>query len=271
MPELDLDGIRAKLDRAHVHLKALQAEIPVFFARDPYEVGMNLDCKAGKCSVHIEVREHPPLAWSVMVGDIVHNLRSALDHLAWQLVLVSGAEPVIGATQFPIFTSEPGNSNERGKWNRYVAGMADPILEYMREVQPYADRDGAHEHSLVILATFSNEDKHRLPAARVAAVAEHEVGSIGLVPVRDVEVSNAMIVKGIPLEDGDQIAWAEILCTGPEPDVDLKGPVPMDIAFSAGSNHVPMQGLVDLCKHAVALVNAFEALCREADLTADVD
>jgi hypothetical protein len=79
--------------------------------------------------------------------------------------------------------------------------------------------------------------------------------------VRDVEVLDAKVITGIPLEEGDQIAWADIRCTGPEPDVDLKGPVPMDVAFRAGTHHVTMEGVAGLCDHALALVQAFDALC----------
>jgi hypothetical protein len=41
----------------------------------------------------------------VIAGDAVHNLRSALDHLAWQLALLNTAKPH-PRTQFPIARSE---------------------------------------------------------------------------------------------------------------------------------------------------------------------
>ena len=37
-----------------------------------------------------------PLMLAVLLGDAVHNLRSALDHLIWQLVLLNTGKPVAG-------------------------------------------------------------------------------------------------------------------------------------------------------------------------------
>jgi hypothetical protein len=41
--------------------------------------------------------------WGVRVGEFAHDLRSALDNLVWQLVLVNGKEPG-DHNQFPIYT-----------------------------------------------------------------------------------------------------------------------------------------------------------------------
>jgi hypothetical protein len=263
MADLYLDGVLAKLNRADAHLKALQAEIPAFFDRDPYSFREDLDCEAGQYSLHIEIREQPPLLWSVIAGDLVHNLRSALDHLAWQLVLVSNNKPSSN-TQFPIFSVEPVNGRPLAKWKRMVAGMSGPILKCIRHVQPYTAGDQAQDTGLAILNSLSNMDKHRLPVARVAAVARHDPGSIGLIPVRDIEILDAEIFTERPLEDGDKIAWADVRCTGPQPEVDVKGPIPMHIAFRSGTNYVPMQGLVDIFEHTQVLVGLFESLCTAA-------
>jgi hypothetical protein len=264
MADLYLDGVLAKLNRADAHLKSLQAEVAAFFGRDPYTFSEHLDCEAGKYSLHIEILEQPPLAWSVFVGDFVHNLRSALDHLAWQLVVVSNAKPS-HRTQFPIFTTEPVGGAPLAKWESMVVGMNDPILKCVRQVQPYTAGSGAKETGLAILNRLSNEDKHRLPLARVTAVARHTTGSIGLIPVRDIQILDAEIATEHPLQDGDKVAWATVRCTGPEPTVDMKGPIPMHMAFRAGAKDVPMQGLVDIFEHTQVVVGLFEALCRETD------
>jgi len=43
-----------------------------------------------------------PERLGVLLGDWAHNLRSALDHLMWQLVILYGGTPN-RRTQFPIF------------------------------------------------------------------------------------------------------------------------------------------------------------------------
>lgn len=51
---------------------------------------------------------HPPMSFdhfSLLVGDCLHNLRSSLDHLAWQLVRCDGATPS-RRTAFPTEKAE---------------------------------------------------------------------------------------------------------------------------------------------------------------------
>ncbi len=244
MADLNLDGVHSKLQRADTHLQTLQAEIAAFFDREPYGFRQELDREAGTYRLCVDgVREDPPLLWSVIVGEFVYDLRSGLDQLACQLALVSGGK--CDRTQFPIFTAEPISGQPLAAWRRMTAGMSEPILKEVRRVQPYTAGDAAKETALAILNALSNEDKHRLPFARVSAVARHEQGTIGLIVVNDIEVLDSEITTGVPLKDGDQVARATI-SAGPNTEVSFKGPIPMDIAFGVGPHHVPMQGLVEI-------------------------
>lgn len=67
-----------------------------------------------------------------MIGDILFNLRSALDQLAWQLVLRADAQPT-RRTEFPIF-------NDPDIWKRdfprKMAGMNDLRKERIKALQP---------------------------------------------------------------------------------------------------------------------------------------
>jgi hypothetical protein len=242
---LDLTGVLLKLARANTHLEALKVEVRAYWGREPYRLRPDLDCDAGKYSLYIEIVEPAPVQWSVIVGDFVHNLRSALDHLACKLVLITGATD-ISKTQFPIFSNEPKGGKALAAWERMTTGMSPRILTELRKMQPYAAGDAAKETAFAILNALSNEDKHKLLIGRVSAVAPHTEGTIGLIEGNNVKVLNPEIAIGVPLQDGDKIAWADIRCTGPNPEVEFKGPIPMDIAVRSGSYHVPTQGLVDL-------------------------
>lgn len=48
-----------------------------------------------------------PLTFSAIIGDVLYDLRSALDHLAWQLVIANGGTPNRD-TAFPIYSSPAG-------------------------------------------------------------------------------------------------------------------------------------------------------------------
>jgi hypothetical protein len=94
-----------------------------------------------------------------MVGDILHNLRSGLDHLAWKLVEVSGGTPD-NRTEFPIFKDKAAWESASRK--KKVKGMHRAIVAEIDSMQPYHLEDGAHRTLLWILQNLNNRDKHRL-------------------------------------------------------------------------------------------------------------
>ncbi|HYM44773.1 MAG TPA: hypothetical protein VES65_01250 [Solirubrobacteraceae bacterium] len=250
-----LAGVRAKLDRAEEHLDTLKDQVSTFLDTDPYGVRQHIHPETGGYSLSIEIRQQPPLLINVIVGDLIHNLRSALDHLAWQLVLANGRKPS-GSTQFPIFVREPVADDDIGKWKARVKGMSPEVVKEIASIQPYAADGEARLHSLAILNAFSNEDKHKLPLACVAAIAKHEPGTAGVAPVRDVEIESMDIATGKPLKDGDYIAWGKVRITGPNPQTEVKGKLPVEIAF--GDRHARLDGLVDLCHQVGSVVALME-------------
>src|SRR5689334_16234875 len=100
-----LDGARAKIVRAGDHLEALKAESLRFSDEQSYEFPIELDEKTGEQIVSLRSKRQPPLDapihLGIVVGDALHNLRSALDHLVWQLAVI-GTGPG-ERNQFPIF------------------------------------------------------------------------------------------------------------------------------------------------------------------------
>jgi hypothetical protein len=83
-------GPRLKLLRFEDHFAALKRATRAFLESQPYRVPSEV--KAGGYE-HIwravEVKRPDPRL-GVIIGDCLHNLRSALDHLAWQLVVLEG-------------------------------------------------------------------------------------------------------------------------------------------------------------------------------------
>src|SRR5438128_1457871 len=106
--EHPLDGCRAKLDRAEHHLDTLNAEMREFIETKTYDFVTTFSEVDQETMVTTLKELRPiPATWGVAVGDIVHNTRSALDHLVYQLVVLAGAQPHNGH-QFPIF-DHPGD------------------------------------------------------------------------------------------------------------------------------------------------------------------
>ncbi|WP_139205445.1 hypothetical protein [Plantibacter sp. MMLR14_011] len=95
-----------------------------------------------------------PAHWPVILGDAVHNARSALDHLAWQLVVKDGGNPS-RRTQFPI-AGTPADLAKRVKND--LSGCSLTTKNRVRQLQPF--KDGTH--SFWALNELDNWDKHRL-------------------------------------------------------------------------------------------------------------
>jgi hypothetical protein len=86
-------GTGLKLNRAQFHLNALKESIDAFFESKPYEIVRAVDPNTNQVFGVLRVKRECPAAWGVLVGDFIHNLRSALDHLVWQLVIHETGNP----------------------------------------------------------------------------------------------------------------------------------------------------------------------------------
>src|SRR5688572_11329470 len=101
----DLTGVRLKLERARQHIEAIRARCEAFTDRDPLPFSSRVEQKQGPegsiaYTAYAVVREQPPLDLGPIIGDAVHDIRSALDHLVYEL-----APPNVRSkdkTQFPI-------------------------------------------------------------------------------------------------------------------------------------------------------------------------
>ena len=79
-----------KLERAKEHLETLAHVHDKFLATRPYEITRSIEAsrQSGRGAEHRLVWsrfEAPPEPMGLLIGDTIHNLRSALDHLAFEL------------------------------------------------------------------------------------------------------------------------------------------------------------------------------------------
>jgi len=158
-----LAGVVAKFNRAKQQFDVLREEIGTFSDQDPephFSRGY-FDSSTWEWIERFQVREPPPLRWGVMLGDCVHNLRSALDHLVCQLTLLNGGSMEdCGQTQFPIASKCEGQFESMA--DRRIPGLSMKHRAMVKRLQPYHAGNQAWRHPLAILATLSNADKHRI-------------------------------------------------------------------------------------------------------------
>lgn len=146
----------AKLDRAEEHLRELH-QLPDAHMRRPDlivgTIGYDPDTKRIYPRYRVQGVPHKAL---IVAGDVIHNLRSALDHAMWQLVRANGGQPK-RKTDFPIYrTRRPVE----------IDGGVSPTTQRLVEAeQPFNAKPWEQPTTLPLakLQHISNVDKHRTP------------------------------------------------------------------------------------------------------------
>ena len=134
------EGVRLKLDRAYEHLVALDNEIRAFFEVKPYRIALHQEDANGlEYVLRCYLTHWPPEMLPLIIGDCLQNMRTALEHLAWQLVLVGGGSPDT-RTAFPIFSDDPFATGAK-KWLRdrfksSTKGMPSDAIARIKGLQP---------------------------------------------------------------------------------------------------------------------------------------
>ncbi len=151
-----LAGARAKVERAKQHINELDTILGAFFRTNPYRVGTKRDPQTRRLIYYlVSVRDVPPEI-SVVAGEVLQSMRSALDHLAYQLVLVgTGQSDPFYHVYFPIFDS---SSEYEAKKLKQIRGMRQDAIDAIDELKPY--RGG--NDTLWRLHKLNLVDKHRL-------------------------------------------------------------------------------------------------------------
>lgn len=145
------EGARLKVERADQHIHALERCLREFtensFTTRPHASGMDITYTFLA----------PPSEVALIFGDAVHNLRSALDHLTWELD--AAEEDRDPRLQFPVGKDR----REFAKACRQVQSRTGRAA--LKALEAFPGGDGEALHSLSVL---DNEDKHR----RLSAVAQ---------------------------------------------------------------------------------------------------
>lgn len=163
------DSVWAKVERAKEHRDTLQSYIAETFSAEEKRprLGLKFDPEARKNILY--VNRMPDLAddferCSLLLGDAVHNLRTALDHLTYQLALLKGPIRRERELEFPITESL---SDWKSARKRNLAQLRAADRDVIERYQGYHRLDaqlsvGLYFHPLVMLGELDNADKHRL-------------------------------------------------------------------------------------------------------------
>lgn len=190
MPPI-LYGVSEKRNWAEHHLKLIEACIGDFINSDPCPIITDGDPKRGIYHARLVYPKKLPFRiLSLMIGDCVHNMRAALDYMAWEL---AGADIADTETMFPIFESPDGFKKRGLKRIKHLPTDAQTAIE---RLQPYNTRYGGHLLALDAINKIDATDKHKILTVAVA-IAE-QIECIPAFPVNIIVKGHNIGMRHIP-------------------------------------------------------------------------
>lgn len=246
----------AKLSRARKHLTEFESSMRTY--RDSGAIRFDvrsrrdpLDSRQVIIETIARVAPEPPAEdWGLMVGDVLTNLRGALDHALFGHIIArfpglsDGQQKSI---QLPVV-------DDSAKWPGYVSKYIDPVNPWV--AQPVWDEieanqpmhaDNPREHQLHLLHKLVGLDKHRA----IHVVAHRAAASLDDTYQQLTELPNG----GQPLVDGAVLARDRRLrplrFQGPRWEKGRGGTAYLEYLDIPGYSHVQwgalatVQGLVD--------------------------
>jgi hypothetical protein len=164
----------------------------------------------------------------IIAGDVVHNLRCALDFTVWRMALsfaaFTGRAPLEREVQFPIADCRRLFLKSAVVCNSWVSARDRAVIE---EFQPYKGTDGHKRHPLFFLRELSNSDKHRILNGVIVTLSDspHFTGRDGTT------ILDQWHAQGCRLEEGAKVACVSAKAPdGVHPGVDMDH-LPVGIGF----------------------------------------
>lgn len=193
------DGPRLKIKRADHHIEKLNNVVRDYIQSDFYSLGIEKNPDGGNVFRFKQIKALPEEI-PLLIGDAIHNLRSALDLLACEIVTTAGGAPSRW-THFPIRDSRKEVEDAIKGGEIKIAG-SDIIALILDSIQPYK---GGNDF-LSALHNLDIIDKHRLliPIASITGLTEvnAKVGGIAFTNCQFV-ISDGGVLNVVGLPPGD--------------------------------------------------------------------
>lgn len=238
--EATLAGCRAKHERGVEYLKALDTEVSEYLGADPrpYRMWGNFERDRREYVLRGEIIEpiEDPMRWSLMLGDGLHNLRSALDHLIWQLVILNTGKEGGTGNLFPIATTGPrywsiSKNGRQSLRDRALKGVADKHRALTDGLQPYRAPQHGSMQLLRTLQALSNHDKHRLLNPVLCAIDAPGDDGVRFTWNEDAGSPVGAMARTFAAEGEAEIMTIEFSCPGDDPYVGMDREPPVNIGF----------------------------------------
>ncbi len=173
--------VRRKVERAKTHIETLGAKVQMFLASRRYVVATRRDAETRRLTYYAATVQNPPTDLCAVAGDAFHNLRSALDYLAGQLVRAAGNTPTAD-TAFPIYDDTAKYAAHSGS---RLNGISSDAVKAIDALEPWK---GGQNDLLWRLHRLDIVDKHR-----EWLVIASRYSSMNIMPVLALSVAEATV------------------------------------------------------------------------------
>lgn len=153
---------KLKLVRAAKHLRAIKLSIAAYSRTKPHKI-----VRKSKSKKKLNIPKSPPAEIAILAGEMIYQMRSALDYLAFELVKRNPNIATIDPkweehVEFPLRINPPKNGVPftRKDYSKCLPGISDAAFAIIDSLQPYHGV-GTINNALRFLAHLSNIDKHR--------------------------------------------------------------------------------------------------------------
>ena len=173
MASVSIDRIRVKIHRAKEHFGALEAELRAFLDAKPYVVGTKRDLENRRLIYYLVSVQDIPDRIAAITGDVIQNLRSALDHQAYALFMVGPGGTTGQSPRHIYFPIADDAQKYAAEAPAKVRGMRQDAIDAIDATKPYK---GGND-TLWILHRLNNVDKHRFVIMVGSAFRSLDIGA----------------------------------------------------------------------------------------------
>jgi hypothetical protein len=169
----------------------LNGAIDTFRKTNPYTVGIKRDSQTRKLIYYVTRVDPVPLEVAAIAGDVVHNLRTALDHVHQHLFMIGTGTSVPSKDVAFYIDGHPNPNHYKTSAPAKLRGLRKDAIDALDRIEPHK---GGKGHYLWILNELNNIDKHR---ALVIVASAYR--SVSIWPIAQRLMSN--IPGGITITD----------------------------------------------------------------------
>ena len=175
-----------KIHNAEYHFVQLKKLLNRFLKQYPYTYRREIDPETGDDVFFAVIEDEELSPWGLIIGDIVHNLRSGLEYIAQACVAEGGGDVEDRYISFPYFNPRPAKRTDISSAIRgNIHGASDASVRFIKHLQPYKGFNPMIEG----IFSLARTDKHHMLTPVIAMMRQV------VFPVREIRFKNKPRVK----------------------------------------------------------------------------